>query len=140
MSLNIWRRPYIERIVLLEFMYRLVSQEQTKLMNKNIDKISQHTHPQKSHKGQLLTTGQLTWAHTHINPWSKSDTGGNKWPRHYTLHSCSVSSVCVCACAWFVCNTCVSWVFMSCEVCSGWVTYCHGCLTWFKCLCVCAPR
>jgi hypothetical protein len=55
---------------------------------KNIDKISQYTRPQKkSHRGQLLTTEQLTWAHTHINPWSKSDTGGNKWPSHCTLRS-----------------------------------------------------
>jgi hypothetical protein len=53
---------------------------------KNIDKISQYTHPQNSHKDQLLTTEQLTWAHTHMNPWSKSDTGGNKWPSHCTLH------------------------------------------------------
>jgi hypothetical protein len=29
---------------------------------------------------------------------------------------------------------------MSCEVCSGCVTYCHQCLTCFKGLCVCAPR
>jgi hypothetical protein len=28
----------------------------------------------------------------------------------------------------------------SCEVCSGWVTYCHRCLTCFKVLCVYAPR
>jgi hypothetical protein len=41
---------------------------------------------------------------------------------------------------WFVCNSCVSEVFMCCEVCSGWVTYCHLCLTGFKGLCVCAPR
>jgi hypothetical protein len=40
--------------------------------------ISQYTRPQNSHKGQLLTTEQLTWMHTHINPLSKSDTGGNK--------------------------------------------------------------
>jgi hypothetical protein len=32
----------------------------------------------KSHKDKLLTTDQLTWAHTHINPWSQSNTGGNK--------------------------------------------------------------
>jgi hypothetical protein len=30
--------------------------------------------------------------------------------------------------------------FMSCEVCSDWVTYCHRCLTCFKGLCVYAPR
>jgi hypothetical protein len=29
---------------------------------------------------------------------------------------------------------------MSCEVCSGWVTYCHQCLTCFKGLYVYAPR
>jgi hypothetical protein len=27
-----------------------------------------HTSTNKSHKDQLLTTEQLTWAHTHINP------------------------------------------------------------------------
>jgi hypothetical protein len=64
---------------------------------KNIDKISQHTRPQYSHKGQLLTTEQLTWAHTHINPWSKSDTGGNKWPSHW---GCSVVS------NWPLCEFC----------------------------------
>jgi hypothetical protein len=30
--------------------------------------------------------------------------------------------------------------FNSCEVCSGWVTCCHRCLTCFKGLCVYAPR
>jgi hypothetical protein len=30
--------------------------------------------------------------------------------------------------------------FKSCEVCSGWVTYCHQCLTCFKGSCVYAPR
>jgi hypothetical protein len=54
---------------------------------KNIYRISQYTRPQNSHKGQLLTAKPLTWVHTHINPWSKSDTGGNKWPSHCTLHS-----------------------------------------------------
>jgi hypothetical protein len=49
---------------------------------KNIYQISQYTRPQNSNKGQLLTTEPLTWVHTHINPWSKSDTGGNKWPNH----------------------------------------------------------
>jgi hypothetical protein len=52
---------------------------------KNIDKISQYTRPQNSHKDQLLTTEQLTWAHTHMNPWSKSDTGGNKWPSQWLV-------------------------------------------------------
>jgi hypothetical protein len=59
-----------ERIVLLDFIHRLVSQK-TKQKNwgiKNIDKISQYTRPQNSHKGQLLTTEQLTWVHTYINP------------------------------------------------------------------------
>jgi hypothetical protein len=77
----------IERIVLLDFMHRLVSQEQKNWGIKNVDKISQYTRPQNSHKGQLLTTEQVTWVHTHINPWNKSDTGGNKWPSHCTLHS-----------------------------------------------------
>jgi hypothetical protein len=40
---------------------------------------------------------------------------------------------------WFVCNSCVSQVFNSCEVCSGWVTCCHRCLTCFKGLCVYTP-
>jgi hypothetical protein len=31
-------------------------------------KITIHTSTNKSHKGQLLTTEQLTWARTHINP------------------------------------------------------------------------
>jgi hypothetical protein len=72
-----------ERIVLLDFIHRLVSQKNKQNRGiKNMDKISQYTRPQNSHKGQLLTTEQLTWMHTHINPWSKSDTGGNKWPKH----------------------------------------------------------
>jgi hypothetical protein len=126
----------IKRIVFLDFIHRLVSQEQTKLRKlkiidkrttihtstnkshkdgvlvsnelcfstlsiarclknkqnwgiKNIDKISQYTRPQKSHKGQLLTTEQPTWAHTRINPWSKSDTGGNK-------RLCLCAIVCLC--------------------------------------------
>jgi hypothetical protein len=54
---------------------------------KNIDKMSQYTRPQISHKDQLLTTEQLTRVHTHMNPSSKSDTGGNKWPSHCTLHT-----------------------------------------------------
>jgi hypothetical protein len=53
----------------------------------NIYQISQYTRPQNSHKCQLLTTEPLTWVHTHINPWSKSDTVGNKWPSHCILHS-----------------------------------------------------
>jgi hypothetical protein len=58
----------IERIVLLDFIHRLVSQKKKKNRGiKNMDKISQYTRPQKSHKGQLLTTEQLTWAHTHMN-------------------------------------------------------------------------
>jgi hypothetical protein len=54
---------------------------------KNIYQLSQYTRPKNSHKGQLLTTEALTWVHTHINPWNKSDTGGNKWPSHCTLRS-----------------------------------------------------
>jgi hypothetical protein len=53
----------------------------------NIYQISQYTRPQNSHQGQLLTTEPLNWVHTHINPWSQSDTDGNKWPSHCTLHS-----------------------------------------------------
>jgi hypothetical protein len=30
-------------------------------------KVTIHTSTKKSHKDQLLTTEQLTWAHTHIN-------------------------------------------------------------------------
>jgi hypothetical protein len=33
--------------------------------------------------------------HTHINPWSKSDTGGNKWPSHCTA--------CALVCMQFLC-------------------------------------
>jgi hypothetical protein len=47
--------------------------------------ITIHTSTNKSHKDQLLTTEQLTWAHTHINPRSQSNTGGSKWPSHCTL-------------------------------------------------------
>jgi hypothetical protein len=50
-------------------------------------KITIHTSTNKSHKDQLLTTEQPTRAHTHINPWSQSNTGGNKWHSHCTLHS-----------------------------------------------------
>jgi len=52
-----------------------------------MDKILQYTRPQNSHKCQLLTTHQLTCAHTHMNHWSKSDTGVNNWPSHCELHS-----------------------------------------------------
>jgi hypothetical protein len=69
------RLSYIERIVFLDFIHRLVSQEQTKLKKlKIIDKrlkhkyITIHTSTNKSHKDQLQTTDQPTWAHTHINP------------------------------------------------------------------------
>jgi hypothetical protein len=61
----------IERIVLLDFIHRLVSQKKKKQQNcgiKNIYQISQYTSPQNSHKGQLLTTEPLTWVHTHIKP------------------------------------------------------------------------
>jgi hypothetical protein len=49
---------------------------------------------------------QLTWAHTHINPWSKSDTGGNKWPSHLIATwvfpwLLVFQGVCGCACALF---------------------------------------
>jgi hypothetical protein len=58
-----------ERIVLLDFIHRLVSQKTNNIEElKIIDKISQYTRPQNSHKGQLLTTEQLTWAHIHMNP------------------------------------------------------------------------
>jgi hypothetical protein len=43
--------------------------------------------------------------------------------------------VCGCACA----LVCIRYLcfpgFQSCEVCSGWATYCHRCLTCFKGLC-----
>jgi hypothetical protein len=66
---------YFERIVLLDFIHRLVSQ---KIEELNIYTKYHNTHVQNSHKGQLLTTEPITWVHTHINPCSKSDTGGNK--------------------------------------------------------------
>jgi hypothetical protein len=55
-----------ERIVLLDYIHRLVSQkiEELKIY---IPNITIHS-PQNSHKGQLLTTEPLTWVHTHINP------------------------------------------------------------------------
>jgi hypothetical protein len=85
-SFLLWScKLYIERIVLLDVIHRLVSQKNWGIriyIQKN-----HNTHVQNSHKGQLLATEPLTWAHTHINPWSKSDTGGNKWPSHCTLHS-----------------------------------------------------
>jgi hypothetical protein len=43
--------------------------------NKQNNKIEELKIYTKYHK--LLTTEQLTWAHTHMNPWSKSDTGGS---------------------------------------------------------------
>jgi hypothetical protein len=36
--------------------------------------ITIHTSTNKSHKDQLLTTEQLTWAHTHINPIKSKST------------------------------------------------------------------
>jgi hypothetical protein len=43
--------------------------------------------------------------------------------------------VCVCACA-LVCMRYICFPgFNSCEVCSGWVSCCHRCLTCFKGLC-----
>jgi hypothetical protein len=51
-----------------------------------------------------------------------------------------VVGVCGCACA-LVCMQFLCFLgFNSCEVCSGWVTYCHRCLTCFKGSCVYAPR
>jgi hypothetical protein len=46
-----------------------------------------------------------------------------------------IQGVCGCACALvFMRYLCFSG-FNSCEVCSGWVIYCHRCLTCFKGLC-----
>jgi hypothetical protein len=176
---------WIEWIVLLDFIHRLVSQKNKQNWGiKNVDKISQCTRPQNSHKGQLLTTEQLTWVHTHINPWSKSshlmteaEPVSETLCRYFYKRLClcaimclcgfyigiwaplaccglwvAVSliatrvffpwllvfqDVCGCACA-LVCMQflCVPRFFMCCEVCSGWVTYCHRCLTCFKGLCV----
>jgi hypothetical protein len=43
------------------------------------------------HTSTKITQGSITnhraYTHTHINPWSQSNTGGNKWPSHCTLHS-----------------------------------------------------
>jgi len=57
----------IKRIMFLDFIHRLVSQEQTKLRkNENYrQKNTIDASTKKSHKDQLLTTDQLTWAHTH---------------------------------------------------------------------------
>jgi hypothetical protein len=66
-SVGFWRWCVgIERIVLLDFIHRLVSQkiEELKIYipkNHNI-------HVQNSHKGQLLTTEPLTWVHTQHKP------------------------------------------------------------------------
>jgi hypothetical protein len=46
----------------------------------------------------------------------------------------------VCVCLGLYAILVFSQVFNSCEVCSGWVTYCHRCLTCFKGLCVYSPR
>jgi hypothetical protein len=61
-----------------DFIHCLVSQEQTKLKIKNYNRqkikpkqIKIHMSTNKSHKDQLQTTEQPTWAHTHINPWSQ---------------------------------------------------------------------
>jgi hypothetical protein len=89
-SVGFWRWCIsVKRIVFLDFIHRLVSQKTNKIEEiKNYrQNITIHTSTNKSHKCQLLTTDKLTWAYTHINPWSKSDTGGNKWPSHCTLHS-----------------------------------------------------
>jgi hypothetical protein len=67
MIVVIWMATNKERIVLLDFIHRLVSQ---KLRNKiYIPKKKNHnTHVQNSHKGQLLTTEPLTWVHTQHKP------------------------------------------------------------------------
>jgi hypothetical protein len=76
--------------VFLDFIHRLVSQEQTKLRkNKNYrQKNTIHMSTNNSHKDQLLTTDQLTWVHTHINPRSQLNTGAISDPAtaHFTAH------------------------------------------------------
>jgi hypothetical protein len=69
--IGIWKKmvtiPEFERIVLLGFIHRLVSQEQTKSRKlKIIDKISQYTRPQKITQG-AITNHRATYlgAHTH---------------------------------------------------------------------------
>jgi hypothetical protein len=89
-SVGFWRWCVnIKRIVFLDFIHCLVSQEKTKLRKNKIyrQKNTIHTSTKKSDKGQLLTKEQLTCAHTHMNPRRQSNTGGNKWPSHCTLHS-----------------------------------------------------
>jgi hypothetical protein len=104
----------------------------------NIDKISQYKRSQNSHKGQLLTTEQLTWVHTHKKPWSNQTPVAISDPAttHFTAHRKPRKHMyCIRT------NELIfPRFFMSCEVCSGGVTYCHRCLTCFKCLCVYAPR
>jgi hypothetical protein len=51
----------IERIVLLDFIHRMVSQ---KSEAQNIYTKIHNSHVKNSHKGQLLTTEPLTWVHT----------------------------------------------------------------------------
>jgi hypothetical protein len=69
-SVGFWRWCVSnEQIVLLDFIHCLVSQkiEELKIYTKY-----QYTHPQNSHKVQLLTTEPLTWVHTHINSYSQT--------------------------------------------------------------------
>jgi hypothetical protein len=51
-------------------------------------KITIHTSTNKSHKGQLLTTEQLTWAHTHIKPLKpvKQVAISDPATAHFTAH------------------------------------------------------
>jgi hypothetical protein len=66
-SVGFWRWCVgIERIVLLDFIHRLVSQkiEEIKIYIPQ----NHNTHVQNSHKGQLLTTEPPTWVHTQHKP------------------------------------------------------------------------
>jgi hypothetical protein len=68
---------------------------------------------------------------------------GIKNYRHSTwvfLASSVLGCVWVCVCLGLYAILVFLRFFMCCEVCSGWITYCHLCLTGFKGLCVCAPR
>jgi hypothetical protein len=58
----------------------------------------------------------------------------------FSLASSVSGCVWVCVCLGLYAIVVFPRFFNSCEVCSGWVTYCHWCLTCFKGLCVYAPR
>jgi hypothetical protein len=131
-----------ERIVLLDFIHRLVSQKNWGI--KIYIPKNHNTHIQNSHKCQLLTTEPLTWVHTqhkhlkHVrHRWQQMTQplhtsqllkrGKNKYRIQTKVWGCACALVCM--------RYLFFPRFSSCEVCSGWVICCHRCLTCFKGLC-----